>query len=222
MNISSDKFPYNKIGGFLRWCMELVQKLFPVLLITLLLLTLIETVFKGSVSSYLNLNDLLIIVIIMGIIGLIGAHSEAESKHTEQTTLRSVLGQSKLDELPTKGEMLNQRLTNIIDEHTDPWGVKVGTVEIKEVELAEQMKQMMAVQAEAESKQAERLTAKYLLITVSAGIGSAVIIWYKTQEIGWLSYVISIVGGGLIGLLPVLIWRESKGEKIEEDSSPSN
>jgi len=67
-----------------------------------------------------------------------------------QTTLRNVLGQSELDELLTQREKLNQMLQRIIDEHTDPWGVKVSTVEIKEVELTDQMKRMMAAQAEAE------------------------------------------------------------------------
>jgi regulator of protease activity HflC (stomatin/prohibitin superfamily) len=67
-----------------------------------------------------------------------------------QTTLRNVLGQSELDELLIQREKLNQMLQKIIDEHTDPWGVKVSTVEIKEVELAEEMKRSMAAQAEAE------------------------------------------------------------------------
>ena len=61
-----------------------------------------------------------------------------------------MLGQSELDELLTQREKLNQMLQRIIDEHTDPWGVKVSTVEIKEVELAEEMKRSMAAQAEAE------------------------------------------------------------------------
>jgi regulator of protease activity HflC (stomatin/prohibitin superfamily) len=67
-----------------------------------------------------------------------------------QTTLRNVLGQSELDELLTQREKLNQMLQRIIDEHTDPWGVKVSAVEIKDVELAEEMKRSMAAQAEAE------------------------------------------------------------------------
>ena len=74
-----------------------------------------------------------------------------------QTTLRNVLGQSELDELLTQRERLNQMLTRIIDEHTDPWGVKVSTVEIKEVELAEQMKRMMAAQAEAERERRAKI-----------------------------------------------------------------
>ncbi len=67
-----------------------------------------------------------------------------------QTTLRSVLGQSELDELLAQRERLNERLQRIIDEHTDPWGVKVSVVEIKDVELPDAMKRAMARQAEAE------------------------------------------------------------------------
>ncbi|MCK4698253.1 MAG: slipin family protein, partial [Dehalococcoidia bacterium] len=63
---------------------------------------------------------------------------------------RSVLGQSELDELLSQREKLNQTLQKTIDEQTDPWGVKVTTVEIKEVELADTMKRSMAAQAEAE------------------------------------------------------------------------
>ena len=74
-----------------------------------------------------------------------------------QTTLRNVLGQSELDELLTQRERLNQMLQRIIDEHTDPWGVKVSTVEIKEVELAEQMKRSMAAQAEAERERRAKI-----------------------------------------------------------------
>ncbi|MBN2075929.1 MAG: slipin family protein [Dehalococcoidales bacterium] len=83
-------------------------------------------------------------------------HIRATSQ-ISQTTLRNVIGQSELDELLTQREMLNQRLTQIIDEHTDPWGVKVSTVEIKEVELQEQMKRMMAAQAEAERERRAKI-----------------------------------------------------------------
>jgi len=74
-----------------------------------------------------------------------------------QTTLRNVLGQSELDELLASREKLNQMLQRIIDEHTDPWGVKVSTVEIKEVELAETMRRMMAAQAEAERERRAKI-----------------------------------------------------------------
>ena len=74
-----------------------------------------------------------------------------------QTTLRNVLGQSELDELLASREKLNQILQKIIDEHTDPWGIKVSTVEIKEVELPEQMRRMMSAQAEAERERRAKI-----------------------------------------------------------------
>jgi len=83
-------------------------------------------------------------------------HIRATSQ-VSQTTLRSVLGQSELDELLTQRERLNQTLQKIIDEHTDPWGVKVSVVEIKEVELPETMKRSMAAQAEAERERRAKI-----------------------------------------------------------------
>jgi len=67
-----------------------------------------------------------------------------------QTTLRSVIGQHELDELLAQREKLNQNLQQIIDEQTDPWGVKVSVVEIKEVELPPSMVRAIGAQAEAE------------------------------------------------------------------------
>ena len=67
-----------------------------------------------------------------------------------QTTLRAVLGQSTLDELLAGREKINQTLQHIIDEHTEPWGIKVAVVEIKDVELPTTMQRAMAKQAEAE------------------------------------------------------------------------
>lgn len=67
-----------------------------------------------------------------------------------QTTLRSVLGQSELDELLAKREAINERLQHIIDEQTEPWGIKVSIVELKDVELPQAMQRAMARQAEAE------------------------------------------------------------------------
>jgi regulator of protease activity HflC (stomatin/prohibitin superfamily) len=74
-----------------------------------------------------------------------------------QTTLRNVLGQSELDELLAQREMLNQKLQQIIDEQTDPWGVKVSIVEIKDVELPETMRRSMAAQAEAERERRAKI-----------------------------------------------------------------
>jgi regulator of protease activity HflC (stomatin/prohibitin superfamily) len=74
-----------------------------------------------------------------------------------QTTLRNILGQHELDELLTQREKLNQALQKIIDEQTDPWGVKVSIVEIKQVELPETMRRSMAAQAEAERERRAKI-----------------------------------------------------------------
>ena len=67
-----------------------------------------------------------------------------------QTTLRSVLGQSELDELLSERDKINDVLQDILDRHTDAWGIKVSTVEIKHVDLPQEMQRAMARQAEAE------------------------------------------------------------------------
>jgi regulator of protease activity HflC (stomatin/prohibitin superfamily) len=74
-----------------------------------------------------------------------------------QTTLRSVLGQSELDEVLAQREKINQTLQRIIDEQTDPWGVKVGIVEIKEVELPQTMQRAIMAQAEAEREKRAKI-----------------------------------------------------------------
>ena len=83
-------------------------------------------------------------------------HIRATSQ-ISQTTLRNVIGQSELDELLASREKLNQSLQQIIDQHTDPWGVKVSIVEIKEVELPETMRRMMSAQAEAERERRAKI-----------------------------------------------------------------
>src|SRR5215212_7504235 len=74
-----------------------------------------------------------------------------------QTTLRSVLGKADLDQLLAERERLNEDLQKIIDEQTEPWGVKVSTVEIKDVEIPEQMQRAMARQAEAERERRAKI-----------------------------------------------------------------
>jgi regulator of protease activity HflC (stomatin/prohibitin superfamily) len=67
-----------------------------------------------------------------------------------QTTLRSVCGQAELDELLVKREEISSRIQEILDRHTDPWGIKVSAVELKHIDLPEEMQRAMAKQAEAE------------------------------------------------------------------------
>ena len=67
-----------------------------------------------------------------------------------QTTLRSVLGEVELDDLLSQRDQINDRLQDILDKHTDPWGIKISTVEVKHVDLPSEMQRAMARQAEAE------------------------------------------------------------------------
>jgi regulator of protease activity HflC (stomatin/prohibitin superfamily) len=76
-----------------------------------------------------------------------------------QTTLRSVLGQKDLDQLLTNREEINEELQSIIDEQTDPWGVKVSVVEVKDVEIPQQMQRAMARQAESERERRAKIIA---------------------------------------------------------------
>ncbi len=74
-----------------------------------------------------------------------------------QTTLRSIIGQAELDEVLSEREKLNMKLQQIIDEATNPWGIKVTAVEIKDVELPEEMRRVMAMQAEAERERRSKI-----------------------------------------------------------------
>ena len=87
---------------------------------------------------------------------------EVESYHyatsqLAQTTLRSVLGQVELDDLLSQREKLNQDLQHILDQHTDPWGIKVSSVEVKQVDLPPDMQRAMAKQAEAEREKRAKI-----------------------------------------------------------------
>ncbi len=76
-----------------------------------------------------------------------------------QTTLRSILGEQELDELLSERERLNQALQQVIDRQTEPWGVKVTTVEVKNVDLPQEMQRAMARQAEAERERRAKVIA---------------------------------------------------------------
>lgn len=74
-----------------------------------------------------------------------------------QTTLRSVLGQREMDELLAERDRLNLQLQEILDRHTDPWGIKISMVEVKHVDLPEEMRRAMARQAEAEREKRAKI-----------------------------------------------------------------
>src|SRR4029079_15418270 len=74
-----------------------------------------------------------------------------------QTTLRSVLGKAELDSLLAERERLNKELQSIIDEQTEPWGIKVSTVEVKDVQLPQDMQRAIALQAQAERERRAKI-----------------------------------------------------------------
>lgn len=76
-----------------------------------------------------------------------------------QTTLRSVLGQSELDDLLSQREKINHKLQQIIDAQTEPWGIKVSNVEVKQIDLPQEMQRAMAKQAEAERERRSKVIA---------------------------------------------------------------
>ena len=88
-----------------------------------------------------------------------------------QTTLRSVLGEVELDELLSDREKINAVLKKIIDERTDPWGIEVSAVEVKDVDLPDQMKRAMARQAEAERERRAKVIAAQGELQASADAG---------------------------------------------------
>lgn len=83
----------------------------------------------------------------------------AATSQISQTTLRSVLGQSELDDLLSQREKINQHLQQIIDSQTEPWGIKVSTVEVKQIDLPQEMQRAMAKQAEAERERRSKVIA---------------------------------------------------------------
>jgi regulator of protease activity HflC (stomatin/prohibitin superfamily) len=90
-----------------------------------------------------------------------------------QTTLRSVLGQSSLDDLLTERDKINIKLQQIIDEQTEPWGVKVSVVEVKDVELPQSMQRAMARQAEAEREKRAKIIHAEGELEASQKLGEA-------------------------------------------------
>jgi regulator of protease activity HflC (stomatin/prohibitin superfamily) len=93
-----------------------------------------------------------------------------------QTTLRSVLGQADLDELLSERDKLNGRLQEIIDAHTDPWGIKVAMVEVKQVDLPQEMQRAMARQAEAEREKRAKIIHAEGELEASAKLGEAAVV----------------------------------------------
>ncbi len=110
-----------------------------------------------------------------------------------QTTLRNVLGQSELDQILAERELINQRLQTIIDEHTEPWGVKVTTVELKDLELPTTMQRAMAKQAEAEREKRAKVIAAEGEFQASRQLAAAAAVIAKEPAALQLRYLQTLV-----------------------------
>jgi len=124
--------------------------------------TIVMDVPPQDVITKDNISVKVSAVIFFRVIDPLRAIVEVENYHyatsqLAQTTLRSVLGQVELDDLLSERERLNQRLQQILDLHTDPWGIKVSAVEVKHVDLPADMQRAIARQAEAEREKRAKI-----------------------------------------------------------------
>jgi len=106
-----------------------------------------------------------------------------------QTTLRSVLGQAELDDLLSERDRLNQQLQQILDNQTDPWGIKVSAVEVKHVDLPADMQRAMARQAEAEREKRAKIIHAEGELTASAKLSQAAAVLHTEPGAMTLRYL---------------------------------
>jgi regulator of protease activity HflC (stomatin/prohibitin superfamily) len=106
-----------------------------------------------------------------------------------QTTLRSILGQSELDELLAEREKINKQLQEIIDKQTEPWGIKVSLVEVKHIDLPQEMQRAMAKQAEAERERRAKIIAAEGEFQASAKLAEAAEVLSKNSAALQLRYL---------------------------------
>ena len=114
-----------------------------------------------------------------------------------QTTLRSVVGQVELDELLIERDKINAQLQEIIDQHSDPWGIKVSLVEVKHIDLPEEMKRAMAKQAEAERERRAKIIAAQGEFQASAKLTEAAKILDQTPTALQLRYLQTLIEIGV-------------------------
>ena len=142
-----------------------------------------------------------------------------------QTTLRSICGQAELDEILSERDKINSRLQNILDKHTDPWGIKVTTVELKHIDLPEEMQRSMARQAEAERERRAKVInaeGEYQAATRLAEAAGIIQKYPEALQLRYLQTLKEIAAeGNSTTLFPIpidlLIPFMEKIKKIKED-----
>ncbi len=150
------KFSDVKSAG-LRWVFPVVQKIVKISLRTIAMdVPPQDVITKDNVSIKVNA------VIYFRVMDSEKAIIQVEdylyaTSQLAQTTLRSILGQHELDDLLASRDKINQELAKILDDHTDPWGIKVSLVEVKHIDLPQEMQRAMARQAEAERERRAKI-----------------------------------------------------------------
>jgi regulator of protease activity HflC (stomatin/prohibitin superfamily) len=125
-----------------------------------------------------------------------------------QTTLRSVLGQVELDELLASREAINHRLQTILDQQTEPWGVKVSNVEVKQIDLPVEMQRAMARQAEAERERRAKVIAAEGELQASQKLSEAAAVMASsptTLQLRYLQTLVEISNNGKATVIPLPI-----------------
>ncbi|MGO8818519.1 MAG: slipin family protein [Terriglobia bacterium] len=144
-----------------------------------------------------------------------------------QTTLRSVLGEVEMDDLLSQREKLNSRLQSILDEHTEPWGIKVTKVEVRQVDLPQEMQRAIAAQAEAERERRAKIIHADAEYQASAKLAEAAAVIAKEPTAITLRYLQTLVEIGTeknttvvfpvpVELLSALLGKFGPAPKLEE------
>lgn len=123
-----------------------------------------------------------------------------------QTTLRAILGQVELDELLAHREKINHELQQVLDRHTDPWGVKVSNVEVKHIDLPSDMQRAIARQAEAERERRAKIIAAEGELQAAEKLAQAADMMMRnpaTIQLRYLQTLVEITGSGSHTILPI-------------------
>lgn len=141
-------------------------------------------------------------VVYFRVIDSVRAIVEVESfryavEQAAQTGLRSVLGESELDDLLSQRETLNEKLQTILDDHTEPWGIKVMRVQVKQVDLPQEMQRAIAAQAEAERERRAKIIAAEGEFQASAKLAEAAAVLNREPAAITLRYLQTLIEIGV-------------------------
>jgi regulator of protease activity HflC (stomatin/prohibitin superfamily) len=123
-----------------------------------------------------------------------------------QTTLRAILGQVELDELLSQRERINRDIQQVLDKHTDPWGIKVANVEVKHIDLPVEMQRAIARQAEAERERRAKIIAAEGEHQAAEKLSMAADVLSRnpsTLQLRYLQTLVEITGGGNQTIIPI-------------------